>query len=172
MSSRTNPTSHGSRGSSPRLAFDVRPCRRAQLVWTLFGLAVAAALCFSFTPHPAWRVIAPAAALALAWMPGLAVLRVKGPLAVRRCEWAAEGEWRLTCPNGRCETGRLAWATAALGPWILLAWTVRAGRSSLPSRRYALIGVSELGPAAFRVLRGRLSMLRQPHSARTQTVAP
>ena len=160
----------------PRLAFDVRPSRRAQLVWTLFGLAVAVGLGISVTPHPAWRLIAPAAALvlalAVAGLPGLAVLLGRGPLAVRRFEWLPEGEWRLTRADGRCETGRLAGSTATLGPWILLAWTVGAGRWRLLSRRYALIGVREVGPAAFRALRGRLSVLPRRHSGRSGAVAP
>jgi hypothetical protein len=128
-------------------------------VWTLFGLIAAIALCFSFAPHPLWRVTLPAAAVALGWWPGLAVLAARGPFAVRRVEWTAEGEWLLTGLDGRCRDGRLAGATAQLGPWILLAWTVRAGRWRLLSRRYALIGVSELGPTAFRTLAGRLALL-------------
>ena len=160
----------------PRLAFDVRPSRRAQLAWTLFGLAFAVALGFSFIPHPVWSLIAPAAAvflaLALAGLPGLAVLLGRGPLAIRRFEWLPDGEWRLTRADGRCEIGRLTGATATLGPWILLAWTVGTGRWRLLSRRYALIGVEEVSPAAFRTLRGRLSILPGRHSGRSGAVAP
>lgn len=156
----------------PRLVFEVRPCRRAQLLWTLFGLAAAVALCFSFTPHPAWQAIAPAAALALAWLPGLAVLWGRGALAVRRCEWEPDGQWRLTRPDGRCETGLLVGAMATLGPWILLTWSVKPGGWRPFGRRYALIGVRDVGPAAFRALRGRLSVLSGPDSRHSRAVAP
>jgi hypothetical protein len=128
-------------------------------VWALFGLLAGVALCFSFTPHPLWRAMAAAAALALAWIPALAVLAGKGPLAVRRFEWAPDGTWHLERPDGAREEGRLAGATATLGPWILLAWNVRTGAWNPLTRRYALIGVGEAGPEAFRALKGRLSVL-------------
>jgi hypothetical protein len=132
---------------------------------------------FSFTAHPTWRLIAPAAAavlfaLALAALPSLAVLGGRGPLAVRRVDWWPDGTWQLTQPDGRCETGQLVGATATLGPWILLAWTVAASRWSPLSRRYALIGVGEVGRAPFRVLTGRLSMLYGRHSGHRGAVAP
>jgi hypothetical protein len=134
------------------------------------------ALVFSLATHPTWRLIAAAAAvlfaLALAALPGLAVLGGRGPLAVRRFEWLPDGTWQLTRSDGRCETGQLTGATATLGPWILLAWTVAAGRWSPLRRRYALIGVGEVGRAAFRVLTGRLSMLHGRHSGRRGAVAP
>ena len=136
----------------------MRPCRRAQLAWALFGLLAGVALCLGFTPRPIWRVIAASAALALAWLPGVAILWSRGPLAVRGFEWAADGEWHLVRPNGVRETGHLAGATAALGSWILLAWTVGSRRWHPLSRRYALIRESQVGPEAFRALRGRLSL--------------
>src|SRR4051794_13295099 len=99
MLSRPNPTLRGSRGSLPRLALDVRPCRRARLAWTLSGVAAAVALGFSFFRSTEWSaalwpLIATTVALALAWRVGLAVLAVRGPLAVRRFEWTPDGEWR------------------------------------------------------------------------------
>jgi hypothetical protein len=108
----------------------------------------------------------------LAGLTGLAVLWAKGPLAVRRFEWLADGEWRLTRPDGRSETAALTAATARLGPWILLVWRARAGRWRPLSRRYALIGASQVSPAAFRALRGRLSTLPARHSGRPKAVAP
>jgi hypothetical protein len=129
------------------------------LAWALFGLLTGGALCFSLTPHPAWRALAVAVALAVGTLPALAVLFTKGPLAVRRFEWTADGEWRLERPDGRCETARLAGATAALGPWILLAWVVVGARPWHPfGRRYALIRVGQVGLVAFRALRGRLAL--------------
>ncbi|MEJ0040610.1 MAG: hypothetical protein WDO68_32090 [Gammaproteobacteria bacterium] len=167
MSSRKNPTSRSSRGSLPPLAFDVRPCRRAQFAWTLFALLAGVGLCLGFTAYPAWRVIALAVALALGWLPGLAVLGSMGPLAVRHFEWAPDGEWHLTRADGRCETGRLAGATATVGPWILLVWTAGSRPWRPFSRRYALIGVSEVGLVAFRTLKGRLCLLGGRHSGRS-----
>lgn len=160
----------------PRLAFEVHPCPWARLAWALFGLVVAAPLCFSFTPHPAWRVIAASAAVALAWLPAAAILWGRGALAVRRCEWTADGAWHLVRPDGVCETGHLTRATATLGPWILLAWNVGRRRGHPLSRRYALIGVSQVGREAFRTLKGRLSLPAAREAGRggalTEPVAP
>jgi len=150
---------------------------------------LAAAASFSFDSGPAWRLswlgagvppLAVALAVGLAAVPviwlagltGLAVLWAKGPLAVRRFEWLADGEWRLTRPDGRCETAELTAATATLGPWILLAWTTSARRWWPLSRRYAFIGASQVSPAAFRAFRGRLSTLPARHSGRPKAVAP
>jgi hypothetical protein len=128
------------------------------LLWAIFGLLAGGALCFSSTPPLPWRLTAVALALAIGTLPGLAVIFTRGPLAVRRFEWTAEGEWQLQRGDGRCEIGRLAAATAMLGPWILLAWTVGPRRWHPLSRRYALIRAGQVSPAAFRALRGRLSL--------------
>jgi hypothetical protein len=125
-------------------------------VWAGFGLLSGAALCFSFTPHPAWRLLAAVVALAIAALPGLAVIFAAGPLAVRRFEWTPDGDWQLEGPDGVREAGRLAAATATLGPWILLAWTVSSRRGPPFRRRYALIREGQVSPPAFRALRGRL----------------
>ena len=161
----------------PPLTVDVRPCRRAQLAWTLFGVAAAVALGFDVVRYPEWPaarwpLIAAGAALALVWQAGLAVLGARGPLAVRRFDWAPDGEWRLERPDGGRETACLTGATATLGPWILLAWTVEGGRWRLRGRRYALIGVWGVSPADFRTLRGRLSLLAGRHSGRSGVLAP
>ena len=97
-------------------------------------------------------------ALALAWRPARAILFCRGPMAVRRFEWTCDGWWQLERPDGARETARLAGATAALGPWILLAWTVEGARWRPASRRYALIESSQVGPIAYRALKGRLSI--------------
>jgi hypothetical protein len=160
MPFRKNPSSRGSRNSSPRLAFEIPPCRRARLAWALFGCLAAIALCFGFTQLAAWPLIAPVAVgLTLASLPALAVLWGRGPLAVRRIEWAPDGQWHLMRASGQFEVGRLNGATATLGPWILLAWTVGPGAWHPLRRRYALIGVSEVGAPTFRALKGRLSLL-------------
>jgi hypothetical protein len=140
----------------------------------LFGLAAVVAVGFSFAPQPVWRLISVAAlvlAAALAALPALAVLAGRGPMAVRRFEWLPDGQWLVTRPNGRCETGRLTGATATLGPRILLAWTVSEGLGSPLSRRYALIEASRVSPVAFRALKGRLSMLPTRQSGRAGAVA-
>ena len=138
----------------------------------LFGIVATVALCSSFAPQPVWHLIAPAVAVALAALPGLAVLGGRGPLAVARFEWTQDGAWRLTRPDGRAETGRLTSATAALGPWLLLAWTVGQRRWGLLSHRYALIGVADAEPGAFRVLTGRLRLLGSRDCGASGAVAP
>jgi hypothetical protein len=121
-------------------------------------------------------VSALAIALAFAWLPALAVLGGKGRLAVRHFEWLPNGEWHLERSDGRREIGMLAGATTALGPWILFAWTVGSGAWYPLSRRYALIGVSQVSPTTFRTLKGRLALEGGRHSdgsrALREPVAP
>ena len=118
-------------------------------------------------------MIAASVAVALAWLPAAAILWGRGTLAVRRCEWSADGAWQLVRPDGVYETGHLTRATATLGPWILLAWNVGARRGHPLSRRYALIGVSQVGREAFRTLKGRLSLPAAGEAgALTEPVAP
>jgi hypothetical protein len=104
-------------------------------------------------------MLAAALALALGWLPGRAILFGRGPMAVRRFEWRSGGLWKLECPDGAQESACLAATSATLGPWILLAWTVRGSRWRPGCRRYALIEASQVGPAAFSALKGRLSIL-------------
>ena len=115
--------------------------------------------------------MAASAAVALVWLPAAAILWGRGALAVRRCEWTAEGAWHLVRPDGVCETGHLTGATATLGPWILLAWTAGGRRWHPLSRRYALIGVRQIGTEAFRALKGRLSLPGAGHTGRSQPLA-
>jgi hypothetical protein len=117
-------------------------------------------------------VTAGVAALALGLLPALAVLLARGPWAVRAVEWAADGQWHLTRPDGRAELGRLARATATLGPWILLAWTVGTRSWSPLSQRYALVEMGQIGSAAFRALKGRLAVLPGRVSGSSGAVAP
>jgi len=116
------------------------------------------------------RLPAVGLALALGWRPGRAILFGTGPLAVRRFEWVPGGPWQLERPDGTRETARLAGATATLGPWLLLAWTVGRSRWRPGCRRYALIESRQVGRAAFRALKGRLSMLasRDSRSSRAR----
>ena len=104
------------------------------------------------------RVLAAAVAVALGWLPGRAILFGTGPMAVRRFEWTSDGLWHLERPDGTRETACLAGATATLGPWILLAWTVGNAQLRPGCRRYALIEVTRVGPEAWRTLKGRLSI--------------
>jgi len=95
----------------------------------------------------------------MGWAAGQAVLLGRGPRAVRRFEWSADGEWRLARPDGPFEPAVLANATATLGPWILLVWTVGpTGWRSTCRRRYALLDVLEVGQEGFRALKGRLAL--------------
>ena len=80
-------------------------------------------------------------------------------MAVRRFEWGPDGLWNLERPDGAQESACLAATSATLGPWILLAWTVGDSRWRPGCRRYALIEASQVGQAAYRALKGRLSIL-------------
>jgi hypothetical protein len=95
--------------------------------------------------------------MSLALGVGRAILMGRGARAVRRFVWAADGAWHLESLEGTRQAGCLIDATVALGPWILLVWTVDSGRG-LGRRRYALIDEAEAGPVPFRALRGRLAL--------------
>lgn len=118
----------------------------------------AATLCLTATPHPVWRALAAGFAVAMGWAAGRAVLLGRGPRAVRRFEWSADGTWHLARPDGTVEPAILANATATLGPWILLVWAVGSPGWRSIRRRYALIDVLEVGAGAFRELKGRLAL--------------
>jgi hypothetical protein len=98
--------------------------------------------------------------VAIGWRAGRALLFGGGTRAVRRFEWLAAGQWSLERADGVREEARLTDATATLGPWILLVWTVGAPGWRPRSLRYALIDAFEAGPEAFRGLKGRLSLTR------------
>jgi hypothetical protein len=159
------PKSRASRASSRPIGLEVLPSRRARFAWALFASLTAAALCFTslshpLEPHPLWRGIAAAFAVAIGWQAGRALLFGGGKRAVRRLEWQAGGRWSLERADGVREEARLTDATATLGPWILLVWSVGASGWSPRSRRYALIDAFEAGPEVFRALKGRLSLTR------------
>jgi hypothetical protein len=96
--------------------------------------------------------------VALGWQAGRALLFGGGRRTIRRFEWKAGGEWCLERADGVRESARLMDATSTLGPWILLAWAVGGPGWRAGSRRYALIDAWEVGPEAFRALRGRLAL--------------
>lgn len=126
-------------------------------MWALFVLLTATGLCLASAPHYAWRGVAALLAVAVGWSAGRVILG-RGPWAVRRFEWSAEGRWSLVGLDGTATAGRLIGATVALGPWLLLAWSVETARGPCRSRRYALIDMWEVGQEAFRALRGRLGV--------------
>jgi hypothetical protein len=141
------------------LALEVTPSSRVRFAWALLALLIAAALCLSSTPHPAWTSLAAVLAFALGWQPGRAILFGRGPMAIRRFEWTPGEPWRLERLDGTQESGCLTATSATLGPCILLAWTVGDSRWRPGCRRYALIEASQIGQAAYRALKGRLSIL-------------
>jgi hypothetical protein len=75
-----------------------------------------------------------------------------GPEAVRRVEWDGTSGWRVTDGAGGTHSMELSPASAALGPWFLLAWRGPEGR-----RLRALIDASVADPKAFRALKARLN---------------
>jgi hypothetical protein len=132
----------------------------------LFVLTVAVSLSMAPAPSWWWRVLAGAVTLALGWVPVRTLLFQHGRAAVRRFEWADDGTWHLTGPNGEQHDGHLLPETAGLGPWVLLCWRVdpapgddvRSGSSQGSGRRYVLIDARAVSPEAFRALRGRLKL--------------
>jgi hypothetical protein len=127
-----------SRGSSPSIAFEVRPSLRAQVAVLVF-VAVAAAASW-LADNPAVLV-----SLALGWNPVRTIVFGRGRRAVRFVEWRADGRWWIGSEV------RLHPATSTLGPWILLVWRNPAWR-----RSYVLVDANCIGQATFRTLKGRL----------------
>ena|GEM_PF-2826690 len=89
----------------------------------------------------------------------------RGAAAVRHFEWQQDGSWFVTehpaasWPDGSLVPARLHPATACFGPWVLLAWSTGPGwPRGRSGRRYAFIDAREVGPAAFRLLKGRLAL--------------
>jgi hypothetical protein len=119
-------------------------------------------------PGAGWRLLAGLIAAALGWRPLRGVIFQRGPAAVRRFEWARNGDWSIQDRNGTQLQVRLDAATAALGPWVLLVWTGAPG-AVVRGRRYALVDAASVSPWAFRALRGRLKLAawranpRDPH---------
>ena len=118
-----------------------------------------AALIFSSSPDPAWRLLAGLIAGGLGGTPVLAMLLGRGPHAIRGCKWGTDGTWQLTLTDGTTATGTLTPATATLGPWILLAWRTDVPVRHGSRRRYAVIEESRADLIAFRALKGRLTLL-------------
>lgn len=93
-----------------------------------------------------------AVAALLAFRPLMAIVFGRGPDAVRRIEWSAEGVWQLTDGGGRRWAAQLDPSSASFGPWMLLVWKT-PGRGRVRS----LIDAAATDPAAFRALKGRLN---------------
>ena len=143
----------------------------------LCTLLISTTLGFSPTPHAGWRALAAVLTVTLAWPPVSTVLFQRGPRAVRRFEWAADGRWFLIDMFGARRQAWLSASSASLGPWILLVWSTGAPRFGLerivgPLRdvarrqhsrtRYALIDVAAVGRPGFRALKGRLRLTLEP----------
>jgi hypothetical protein len=145
----------------------VPPSRRLQAGALLFALLVMLSLWLAPSPSWWWRLLAGLLALGLAWHPLRAIVFQRGLAAVRRFEWAADGAWWVTPHGGRRTGMRLAGAPAGFGPWVLLVWraTPGGGDDGHRGRCYALIDARNVGPEAFRALRGRLKLSRRHRDA-------
>jgi hypothetical protein len=117
----------------------------------LFALLMTLTLCLAPAPSWGWRLLAGCASLLVAWDSVRTVLFQRGPRAVRRFVWAADGRWRLRTQSGWVAAD-ISSRTAALGPWILLVWK-GVGRPY-----YALIDAGCVSQSGFRALRGRLKL--------------
>jgi hypothetical protein len=119
---------------------------------TLFAVVVISSLILAPAPEWYWRLLAGFLFCVLAWWPLRALVFQAGPAAVWHFEWTGEGQWWVSDARDR-RLMSLAPATSALGPWIMLVWTMRRA-----GRRYALIDAAYVSPTTFRALRGRLTL--------------
>jgi hypothetical protein len=138
-----------------------------QAATLLFALGIAMSLGLSPAPALWWRLLAGATTAMLAWHPLRSMIFQRGPMAVRRFEWACEGSWLIVHRDGVRRPVYLHPASAAIGPWIVLVWTGRPARFA--RRSYALIDAARVSPAIFRALRGRLKLTGQPPAARPRS---
>jgi hypothetical protein len=118
----------------------------------LFALLIALSIYAAPAPAWPWRLLAGLAAVAFGWRPIRAIVFQRGPAAVRALEWAADGRWSVRDGSGQWMPADISSQTAAVGPWILLAWKGSQGRL------YALIDAAHVSRTGFRALRGRLKL--------------
>lgn len=121
-----------------------------------FLLIITASLVFAPAPEAVWRALAGLCTACLLWHPVKAVIFQSGPSAIRRVSWASDGHWLIGFADGTCHHLVLHSSSAALGPWLILAWRVSAARFG--GRFFALIHAADVSPATFRALRGRLRL--------------
>jgi hypothetical protein len=109
----------------------------------------------SATALPLWlRLLAVACALVLIVPVVLRTIGLRGPSAVRRLVWEADGSWTLTLAGGVVERGcRITHASAAAGPWLWLGLRGRCLHPVVLDRRCQ-------DPQAFAALRRRLYLQR------------
>jgi hypothetical protein len=117
----------------------------------LFALAVTLSLWVAPAPAWGWRLLAGAVAVVVVWNAARAILFQRGPGAVQRFVWAADGRWRLQTRAGWVSAD-ISSRTAALGPWILLVW------KDVSRPYYALLDAGSVSRGSFRALRGRLKL--------------
>jgi len=134
----------------------VPPSRRVQALAALFCSVIAASLAFAPGPAAVWRALAGLCTAALLWQPLGGVIFQSGASAVRRLSWEPDGRWSIVLGDGLEREVALHPSSAALGPWLLLAWSV--SRGPLARRSHALIDAASVSPVTFRALRGRLKL--------------
>jgi hypothetical protein len=117
----------------------------------LFALLITLSIWAATQPAAGWRLLAGVACIVGAWNSVRTLIFQRGTHSVRQFIWGADGRWKVRVPSGWVAVD-ISSRTAALGPWILLAWT-GAGR-----RYYALIDAEYVSRATFRALRGRLNL--------------
>jgi hypothetical protein len=117
----------------------------------LFALVMTLSLALAPAPAWGWRLLAGCVSVSVGWHAVRTILFQRGPGAVRRFVWAADGRWRLATRAGWVAAD-ISSRTAALGPWILLVWK-GVGRPY-----YALLDADCVSRGGFRALRGRLKL--------------
>ena len=133
---------------------------RVQAAALLFALGVAVSLSVASAPAPSWRLLAGLLTAALAWHPMRSLIFQRGPSAVRRFDWMADGTWFVVRADGVRRPAVLHRASAALGPWVVLVFATSP--APLARRCYALVDAACVSPGTFRTLRGRLKLAAFP----------
>jgi hypothetical protein len=133
-------------------------------------MTMAASLILAPAPAPSWRLLAGLLTAVLAWHPVRSMIFQRGPSAVRRFDWAADGTWSLVRPDGTRRQALLHPASAAFGPWLVLVWT--ASPAFAARRCYALVDAACVSPDTFRTLRGRLKLAAVTPSGAAATPQP
>ncbi len=135
---------------------------RVQVAALLFALGVAVSLSVASAPAPSWRLLAGLLMAALVWHPMRSLVLQRGPSAVRRFDWAADGTWFVVRPDGARRKAVLHRTSACLGPWLVLVFATSP--APLARRCYALVDAAYVSPGTFRTLRGRLKLAAFPPS--------
>jgi hypothetical protein len=91
----------------------------------------------------------------LLWLLLLGVWRLCGMSQLQHVRWIDNERWQLTLVSGQRLSAHLTWRAMAIGSVLLLCW-----QASQPVRSrywYAYVHETEVTPAIFRALKGRLN---------------